>query len=165
MVHRHVRFDYPQRKSEIGKVERLDGSVDCKVDDDIKVEEDASFIFTICRSRWLVTNVNEAALSNREKQLRAEFDVYKEEMATKQDELSAENKKLMSTMADLEVKNREMSRALDEAKSKLQQKETVEDEQLQIVSNDLENATHRAVEQLDGYRFIVESLFEPLKGP
>uniref|UniRef100_A0A915BT53 DNA-binding protein SATB n=1 Tax=Parascaris univalens TaxID=6257 RepID=A0A915BT53_PARUN len=88
----------------------------------------------------------QAALSNREKQLRAEFDVYKEEMATKQDELSAENKKLLSTMADLEVKNREMSRALDEAKSKLQQKETVEDEQLQIVSNDLENATHRAKE-------------------
>uniref|UniRef100_A0A0M3IDN8 Homeobox protein cut-like n=1 Tax=Ascaris lumbricoides TaxID=6252 RepID=A0A0M3IDN8_ASCLU len=45
----------------------------------------------------------EAALSNTEKQLRAEFDVYKEEMATKQDELSADNKKLVNTVADLEA--------------------------------------------------------------
>uniref|UniRef100_F1KZE9 Protein CASP n=1 Tax=Ascaris suum TaxID=6253 RepID=F1KZE9_ASCSU len=88
----------------------------------------------------------QAALSNTEKQLRAEFDVYKEEMATKQDELSADNKKLVNTVADLEARNREIGRALDEAKSKLQQKETIQDEQLQIVSNDLENATHRAKE-------------------
>ncbi|VDM40001.1 unnamed protein product [Toxocara canis] len=87
-----------------------------------------------------------AALSDTEKQLRAELDAYKEEMSVKQEELSTENKKLASTVADLEVKNREMNRTLDEARLKLEQKETAEDEQLEIVSSDLEKALQRAKE-------------------
>lgn len=86
----------------------------------------------------------QAALSETEKQLRSEFDNLKQKMNEEQEQIIAENKKLVSSLTDMEIKNRDINRSYEEVKLKLEQKGAMEDEQMEIISKDLENAIRRA---------------------
>ncbi|KAL4003042.1 CUT domain family protein [Acanthocheilonema viteae] len=93
------------------------------------------------------TNSNiQAALNEREKELRVKLETFEKEVAEKQEQITAENKTLSDAVADLTMKNKEISRMLEETKLQLVKKEAVNDERLEIVTNDLENALQRAVE-------------------
>uniref|UniRef100_A0A158Q7Q3 Homeobox protein cut-like n=1 Tax=Elaeophora elaphi TaxID=1147741 RepID=A0A158Q7Q3_9BILA len=91
-------------------------------------------------------NTIQAAINEREKELRVELEAFEREVAEKQEQVTAENKALSNAVADLTMKNKETSRMLEETKLQLVKREAVNDEKLEIVTNDLENALQRAVE-------------------
>uniref|UniRef100_A0A915PFB5 Homeobox protein cut-like n=1 Tax=Setaria digitata TaxID=48799 RepID=A0A915PFB5_9BILA len=88
----------------------------------------------------------QAAINEREKELRAELEAFEREIAEKREQVIAENKALSDTVADLTMKNKEASRMLEETKLQLARKEAVSDEKLEIVTSDLESALQRAAE-------------------
>ncbi|EFO27593.2 CUT domain-containing protein [Loa loa] len=91
------------------------------------------------------TNSNvQAAINEREKELRVELETFEKEVTEKREQVVAENKTL--SVADLTIKNKEINRMPEETKLQLVKDDIVNDEKLEIVTNDLENALQRAVE-------------------
>uniref|UniRef100_A0A0N5A967 Homeobox protein cut-like n=1 Tax=Syphacia muris TaxID=451379 RepID=A0A0N5A967_9BILA len=86
------------------------------------------------------------ALKDFEKQQKLEVDAVKKEMDEKLEELEAENKKLRAEVADLEATSREAKDAVSNMRLKLEQREAMDDENLDIVSSDLEKAVYRAIQ-------------------
>uniref|UniRef100_A0A8R1TZ02 Homeobox protein cut-like n=1 Tax=Onchocerca volvulus TaxID=6282 RepID=A0A8R1TZ02_ONCVO len=93
------------------------------------------------------TNSNiQAAINEREKELRIELEAFEREVAQKRVQVTAENKVLSDAVADLTIKNNETSRMLEDTKLQLVKEEAINEEKLEIVTNDLENALQRAIE-------------------
>ncbi|CAG9535177.1 unnamed protein product [Cercopithifilaria johnstoni] len=93
------------------------------------------------------TNSNiQAAINEKEKELHVKMETFEREVAEKREQVTAENKALSDVVADLTMKNKETGRVLEETKLQLIKKEALNDEKLEIVTNDLENALERAVE-------------------
>ncbi|VDK73165.1 unnamed protein product [Litomosoides sigmodontis] len=89
------------------------------------------------------TNRNiQAARNEEEKEFCFKMKTFERGVAEKHDQVTAENKAL----SDLTMKNKETSRTLDGTKLHLVKKDAVNDEKLETVTNNLENALQRAVE-------------------
>ncbi|VDO31272.1 unnamed protein product [Onchocerca flexuosa] len=88
----------------------------------------------------------QAAINEREKELRIELEAFEREVAQKREQVTAENKVLSDAVADLTIKNKETSRMLEDTKLQLVKEEAINEEKLEIVTNDLENALQRAIE-------------------
>ncbi|KAM3723418.1 Homeobox protein [Dirofilaria immitis] len=93
------------------------------------------------------TNSNiQAAINDKEKELHVELEAFEKEVTQKRDHFTAENNVLSDAVADLTLANKDANRTLEDKRLQLIKKEAVNDEKLEIVANDLENALQRAVE-------------------
>ncbi|CAI4230210.1 unnamed protein product [Auanema sp. JU1783] len=89
------------------------------------------------------TNEVEQSITDTERKLKEEFVAREFEMNMRAEKLKNENVLLEKKVTELEIKMRDAQRKLDVARMRADQKETLESEQLEILSRDLESANRR----------------------